>query len=267
MAGVLVNDSNEHKISSEIRKWKNKYLLNASSSFHSVDFFEDYIDNYRNKRLEDSKSFFSACINLIDVFLSIPFEAKVFYIDLPELRKKLGFNAYIFGKQNYLKDVINKDYGGKFLQPINTILEEFFCFHEANMLKTKKKGYICFESQREFDEQTIKTFHQTLHSHNKGKKIYKYGKTLLGIHFDTKASLCASLELADFIAYGSTQYLRNRERSKELTIKPERLKILLEVYKRVKRDRKIDLRNCTTNCIDELKRIYRPYRPQKKASK
>lgn len=264
MAGVLLNDKSEQAISSAIRKWKKKFLIDQYCTFHAVDFFEDYKVNYRNKNLVQIKNFYAATIELIEVFLSIPYESQVFYIDLYEFRDRLGFNKYINGKQNILKDVINKDYRGRFLQPINTILEQFFSFHESYIIKTTKTGYLSFESQKEFDEQTLKTFHQTLQGHSTKGKAYKYGRNILGIHFDTKASLCAALELADFIAYCSTQFLRHKVNSIELHIQPERLNILLDAYKRIKHDRKISLRNCTSECIKDLKRIYKP---QKKASK
>jgi len=268
MAGVVVNDQSEEKLSHALRIWKKKYLLDQSSTLHSVDLFEDFKTGYKKSSLSSTKNLFTAAVELVDVLLSIPYECKVFYIDLHLLRKELNFNQYIIGKQNILKDVINKDYKGRFLQPINTIIEEFFSFHEKLILTKKKKGYLCFESQKEFDEQTIKTFHQTLIVHDKKSKTYRYGKNLLGIHFDTKASLCGALELADFIAYGSTQYLRTKVNSNELTILPERLGILNELYKRVKKDRKIYLHNVTLDCVSELNSLYTgKKKTQKKASK
>jgi len=252
MAGVVVNDTSEEKLSQGLRKWKKKYLISQYSTFHSVDLFEDYKIGYKKPFLSNNKILFEAAVELVDVLLSIPYESNVYYIDLDKLRAELDLNKFIRGKQNILKDVINKDYKGKFLQPISTILESFFSFHEKLINETNKSGHLCFESQREFDEQTIKSFHQTLITHNKTSTTYKYGKNLLGIHFDTKASLCGALELADFIAYGSTQYLRNKVNSIELTIPSDRLEILLELYRRVKKDRKIILKDVTMNCVADL---------------
>lgn len=84
----------------------------------------------------------------------------------------------------------------------------------------------------------------------------------MGLNFYTKASLCTALELADFIAYCSTQYLRNQVNSKELTIQSDRLKILLQAYKGVKQEQKIYLKNVTTDCIEQLEYLHTP---QKKA--
>lgn len=268
MAGVVVNDSSEEKLSHGLRKWKRKYLFNQFSTLHSVDLFEDFKTGYKKPNLANPKNLYCAAVELVDVLLSIPYESKVFYIDLYKLRDELNLNKFINRKQNILKDVINKDYKGRFLQPISTILENFFSFHEKLIKIKDKPGYLCFESQREFDEQTIKTFHQTLIAHNKTSTTYKYGKNLLGIHFDTKASLCGALELADFIAYGSTQYLRYKVDSKELTIHPDRLRILLELYQRVKKDKKIYLREVTMDCVAELTSLYTGKRKtQKKASR
>jgi len=214
MAGVVVNDSSEAKLSHGLRKWKSKYLLNQFSTLHSVDLFEDFKTGYKKPSLSDFKKLYLAAVELVEVFLSVPYESRVFYINLHRLRNKLNLDKFISGKQNILKDVINKEYQGRFLQPISTILERFFSFHEKLIRMKNKPGYLCFESQREFDEQTIKTFHQTLITHNRTTTTYKYGKNLLGIHFDTKASLCGALELADFIAYGSTQHLRDKVNSK-----------------------------------------------------
>ncbi|PJE63132.1 hypothetical protein COU88_01165, partial [Candidatus Roizmanbacteria bacterium CG10_big_fil_rev_8_21_14_0_10_39_6] len=252
MAGVVVNDSSEAKLSHGLRKWKSKYLLNQFSTLHSVDLFEDFKTGYKKPSLSDFKKLYLAAVELVEVFLSVPYESRVFYINLHRLRNKLNLDKFISGKQNILKDVINKEYQGRFLQPISTILERFFSFHEKLIRMKNKPGYLCFESQREFDEQTIKTFHQTLITHNRTTTTYKYGKNLLGIHFDTKASLCGALELADFIAYGSTQHLRDKVNSKELTIHPTSLRILLELYLRVKKDRKIYLRDVTMDCVAEL---------------
>lgn len=271
MAGVVLDNDSENKISSEIRKWKTQYLTRSDLTFHAVDFFEDFKDSsingykYKKPFLKNIKNFYHAAIDLKSVFLSINYQAKVFYIDLVEVRNKLNLNKYINAKQNILKDVINKEYGRRFLQPIRTIIEKLFTFHESLILNEKKSklGYICFESQSEFDEITVKTFHKTLHEHNKSTKVYLYGKNILGLNFYTKASLCAALELSDFISYCSTQYLRKQINSKELHIDPKRLEVLLQAYKSIKQERKIYLKNVTTDCIQQLKNIHTP---QKKAS-
>lgn len=268
MAGVVIDDANEKLLSSEIRKWKDQYLQTKGLTFHTVDFFEDFKETsvtsykYKKQSLTNIKKFYHATLDLLAVFNSVKFNARVYYIDLNYLRVKLNFNKYITGKQNILKDVINKEYKGSYLQPISTILQNFFVFHEGLILAGKKPGYICFESQREFDELTARTFHQTLHHHNQAKQAYLYGKNILGLHFNTKAALCASLELADFIAYCSTQYLRKEVNSKELKISTERLAILLQAYKSFKQKQKIILRNVTDDCIQEFKAIHTP---QKKA--
>jgi hypothetical protein len=266
MAGVLINNDKEEKLSSEIRKWKNKYLVRSDVTFHAVDFFEDFKSKYRKIELDNPKIFYKAVIELVTVFLSVTYEAKVFYIDLKRLRKDMNFDRYITGKQRILKDIFNKEYSGNYLQPISTILEKFFLFHENYIKENKKTGYVCFESQKEFDEQTIKTFHKTLQAHRNHATTYKYGREVLGIHFYTKASLCAALELSDFIAYCSTQHLRLEQKSTELKIKSDRLQALVEAYRSIKQRRKIYLRNCTLECINELKSIHKPQNPKKKTS-
>lgn len=260
MAGVLLSEKSERLIADRIQKWKNQYLVKKSSTLHAVDLFEDFKKDYRTKKINDNTNFYVAINELVEIFLSVKYEARVFYIDLFELRKELKFEQFI--KSNTLKDHINREYKKKYLQPVSTILSKFFIFHEENIQKTKKFGSICFESQKELDEQTIKTFHATLIKHSNGVSTYKYGEKILGINFYTKASLCSAIELADFIAYGSTQYLRYTSLSPELTIQKERFKILMRAYKRIKSERKIQLRNCTTDCIDTLK----SFRKQKKAS-
>lgn len=270
MSGVVISDDNERKLSSEIRKWKKSYLKNSNSILHTVDYFEDFKEEsstnyiYKKQILQNSIKFFKATSELLAIFRSIKFKSKVYYIDLFELRKALGFDKLIPPKENKLKLEIINNYKGQYLQPISTIIRHLFIYHDSLISEGKRPGYICFESQREFDVNTVKTFHQVSHGQGLiGNKI-RYGQHILGLNFYTKASLCSALELSDFISYCSTQFLRNEINSKELTILPDRLSVLLEAYKSLKREYHIILRNVTDDCIKEYKALYKP---QKKARK
>ena len=264
MTSVIATDEQEKIARAALAKWRKKYLIDDSSSFHAVDFFEDnpnrktgLVRSYRKKFLDNIARFDKATQELIQIILKTKFSSQVGYIDIVNLRKKLKLDSLMEPTNNQIKTFINKEYSGEILYPIVTISEFLFKYHERCLIRDKhlNQGFVCYESQSEYDTKIIQTFHTYANRSGNGKRTYMYGRNVLGISFYTKRSLCSFLEVADLIAYVTTQILRTRYSKRELTINEERLEILLKHYGRIQKKlrlRKIDL---TKKCIQDMKII------------
>ncbi len=260
MAGVVMTEAEELKADSFMSVWRKKYLINSDSNFHTANFFEDLKDRkgriivHRKHKLENIEKFKEAVDELKNLLSYLTFKAHVYYVDLHNLRHELDLEKFMTD-ESIIKDILNKDYVGHTHYPVVTITKKLYSFHEKHIGKSKC-GFVCYESQSENDIRIVESFHLHL-NHCRSEQRYIFGKNILGINFYTKATLCAALEIADIIAYCNTQVLRKRDAQDELnSFNQERLAILFDFYKSIKKKFKIITESLTPDCRDQLRKIY-----------
>lgn len=204
-------------------KWRKKYLSDSNKCLHAADFFEDHKKGYKPRKLYMSHVFTKAVKDLEEIISKIEFYARVFYIDLPQIRKLLMINEPPLGngltrrEYNALKREYSRRlqiiHGSNIYLPLIKTLENSFIFHadileksqKQDILKRSAKAYINIESQKNSDIQLINTFHK-----NASIVYKKFGEDIVGLNLHTKGSLDAGIELADLISYISFQTLRNK---------------------------------------------------------
>lgn len=264
MTSIIATEKDERRTQKKLEKWRKKYLRESGSSCHAADYFEDHLDKktgkprkFRKKVLDDLKIFKQATKELFNIVTDFKFVSKVAYVNLAVLRRKLGLETMMHKEHNHIKDVINNEYRRETLYPIVTVSSFLYKHHEDALIKPKRKkqGFVFYESQKENDVKLVESFHQHVNKNNKTSRDYIYGRSILGLSFVTKRSLCAGVEIADLIAYTNTQLLRLKYSKKELVISKERLETLLEEYKNIKAKFSITVKDLTEKCIKGMKEI------------
>lgn len=250
MASIILKDDERNLASLLFKKWREKYQINHNKSFHAADFFEGYQLNNK-PQLSIFKNFIKAADDLLKILENIEFQASVFYVDLIKLRTKYNIpsppqkpkmiNAsdhlkYAAEKKRY-KQKLKMSFGLLVNKPIYLVSSAIFKNHRDHLLIDKENpfcGYIHFESQADSDPILIDALHKFFHSED--GHHYKYGETIIGINFHTKGSLEAGVELADLIAYISTQSLRFKYKRKlELSILSNLSKKKIDIIKKMRR--------------------------------
>jgi len=255
VSGVIMYQNEVQLANNLFEMWRRKYLLDPSKSFHAVDFFEDFkekgTEKYKKTFLRINKRFEEATNELTQIISNLKFSARIFYVDLPKLRYKFAISKFPKkrtkkNKNDYQKQIIIQTAGNPYL-PLNPTLESAFEFHAKKLAGDEKCGYVSFESQRDFDEQTLTVFHNFQKKINgNNNNSYKYGNDILGINLLTKPSLASGIELADLIAYLNCQTLRGIYAKNELNkIRDERLVLIRKMQLCLNRKFKIQRINVT----------------------
>jgi hypothetical protein len=275
MTGIIFDENKEPKASSFFHEWKTKYLVNAKYSLHASDIYENHIDKktnknkkYRKKILNDIKEFAKAIDKLVDFLVNLKLSARICYIDLFEVRKALHLNPYIIGKkQSSFKEIISLEYNKEILYPVTVIANRLYQQHEKLINKNSyyKSGFIFYESQSEYDLKLLTSFHKYVKKSYEKENSYSFGDLILGISFLNKSSLCAGLDIADYVSYCYTQILRERFCKNELIITPDKFKIMKNQYHYFMYNSDIKKFDVTEDCIRGLKEI-RKLNYNKKAS-
>lgn len=264
LTAVVISPDQQELSSLLFTKWRKKHLVNPSKSFHAADFFEDFEDDYRKPELKILRHFKAAVNELVTILSIVDFKAKVYFVDLPGLRKKIGVrNVPEFKDEKTLDGPQKMDYRrsrkqfeeylkihhkGNKNTPYTLPLLETFKYHlhfleeeeKQDIFKRKHKGFISFESLSGADVKPVGTFHKY-----KDKIGSEYGERIIGINFPTKNSLDGGIELADLISYISCQTLRSKRR-----LYGEMLGITDKRKQEIKKLRKFMRINCKTEFED-----------------
>lgn len=230
MTAVVISPDQQELAGLLFAKWRKKYLNNPIKSFHAADFFEDFEDGYKKVELKIQKNFKKAIKELNDILDHVEFKAKVFFVDLPELRKDLGIkNAPDYKsefkseeekkvyttKRKEFQEYFEQSHAGSKDIPYALPLFNTFLYHQEIMEDIEKKdtfkrkaiGFIFFESLSGADTKAISNYHKYKEKVGNG-----YSKRIVGINFPTKNSLDGGIEIADYISYISCQTLRAQHR-------------------------------------------------------
>jgi hypothetical protein len=225
LSATVIESSDKELANLLFMKWRAKHLRNANKCFHASQFFEDRKGEiFKKSELSITRNFNNSVKELMELISYIKFSSKVFYVDLPELRKKLKLPDPPT-ESNYLEQNRKKDYSrqkkkysaviketlgeDKRYLPLVLALHRCFDYHN-NLLSNIDKGYINMESQSNSDVKFIKIFH----SYKDKDKDKKYDKRIVGLNLHTKSSLDSGIELSDLITYIACQTLRSRFRLK-----------------------------------------------------
>lgn len=271
LTAVVINEDQQELACLLFTEWRKKYLKNPSKSLHTADFFEDFENDYKKPELRIEKHFKSAVDDLLDILKHINFFTEVYYIDLKELRKKLGVTNVpeyreakdftnsqekreYYQKRKIFEKNLSTAHKGNLDKPYILPLFELFQFHNKHLeleekkdpFKRKFKGFINFESLSGADVKSINYFHKF-----KEKINFDYRHRVVGINFPTKNSLDGGIEIADIISYVSYQTLRfSHKLAHEMKTIPEyRKKQLKRMRTFMRKSRNIELVNVTNRNI------------------
>lgn len=198
----------------------------------------------------------TAVDELVNLIEYLNFRSNVYYVDVEKVREELNINV---PERKVIKNIINVDYRGEVLYPIYTVSKHLYKDHEKALVvngKRNRNGFVCYESQKENDMKIVQSFHEHLQKVSHTSNTYVYGENVLGLNFYNKASLCAALEIADFIAYSTNQLIRSKYAPSELkTFDKQRLELLLDSFTHIQKYFKIQIKDVTKAAIDDYKEL------------
>lgn len=276
MSAVIMSESEKEKAASFFSCWKEKYTIDPELSFHSTDFFEDNIFKrgskkgkvivYRKRNINKFYKFRPAVNELINLLQYLKFSCNVYYVDLKKVQHALGLDKKY---SPVIKDIINRDYGRELLYPIYTVSKFLYKDHEKQLTGNRDQyGFVCYESQKENDMKVVQSFHEHLQKMGQKSRTYIYGKNVLGLNFYNKASLCSALEIADFMAYSTNQFLRLKWAKIELkNFDEHRLYLLLKSFKIVRNHFKVHIYDVTDDSINDYQELKRKIDKRKSKQK
>ncbi len=265
MTGIILDENKEPKASKFIHSWKSKYLVDSHFPLHAADIYEDHIDKksskkkvYRKKILDDINILKKAIESLVDFIVQLRLSIRICYVDLHKVRKDLNLNPYIIGKKkDSFKTLMSVEYSKEILFPVITIANRLYRLHESLITKSNyyKSGFIYYESQSEYDLKILSSFHKYVNKSYIKNHAYSFGDLILGINFLNKSSLCAGLDIADYISYCYMQLLRKRFRKDELVIAKEKLTVMENHFYHLQYNSDIKSIEVTKDCVEGLKAI------------
>lgn len=264
LSATLINSSEKELADHLFMKWRSKHLKNPNKCFHASQFFEDRKgEEFKRNELSITRNFNNSVKELMELISYIEFSSRVFYVDLPNLRKRLKISEPPIAASESLNKQLKTEYSKQKMEyskaikktlgedkrylPLYLTLNRCFEYHN-NLLSDDDHslniGYINMESQSNSDIKFIKIFHSYK------DKDETYGKKIIGINLHTKSSLDSGIELSDLITYIACQTLRFKSKLKEelKDIPTTRIAIIKDIRK-ILRLAKVDIQNVTNDPI------------------
>lgn len=234
LTAVVIKPDQRELADKLFMKWRKKHLMNPYRCLHATDYFENrgLEGEYAKPELSIKRNFDNSVKELMEFISYIDFKAKVFFVDLPSIRRRLKIDEppidpdtseeeklkYKAELKNYSKKLKETLKDTRFA-PIDMSIIKAYEYHNEFLNPdgdSNSAGYINIESHQESDIRLINAYHKF------GDLNPAYKTDILGINLHTKRSLDSGIELADLISYVSCQTLRFSHRIKnELKDIPE----------------------------------------------